>query len=599
MAVLSDNQVKELVKKPRNRKRIHEAIRTQERIKLHAEATEQAPTWSDAYNNWLQWVNNLLKLNKKKQSFKEAISSPLATVSFVSDINDNYKKVFQSTDLNIDIQASTASQKQEIEEMMDGFLMRWKGEGFKFFETEASGFNIVEKDDQGQAYCYFLPIERVYDVEITKSDDPKNPYKVEYIIFCEYSNDEITGYVVIDQEKRFRVKKKETKKSIEVSIDRKNMVFHSEIPVRQFYTSKINRDNYLTAQVPIVQELGNLDKLLFKIYSKDSNDLNVEHPITWVYEEKQDNESFANQQPENAFAIGSDGSSSTGVGPFSDTFNNKNTSVYYQYNQPVKQEEKFKGAGTMLKKPYPTENVQDVGDPAGFVFLEPKVLQQISDNITSLEDKIYFNTTGRQREADNNSAKNEKQIISSYEGMLDKLIEVKTNFELIMSWEATMMARMQFDNPNIKVNVDLGRGFLFKSVEALEQDYKMAKENGMPESYLKSIQEQIIETKFQNNPGKRREAKILLNLEPFPTMSIAEAADVITKAPSLLPDFELKAKFKNLIDRFEAENGPISTFGTEARFDQVVETIREQLNKYINNVRSENGEISEVREETE
>jgi hypothetical protein len=253
----------------------------------------------------------------------------------------------------------------------------------------------------------------------------------------------------------------------------------------------------------------------------------------------------------------------------------------------------------MLKKPYPTENVQDVGDPAGFVFLEPKVLQQISDNITSLEDKIYFNTTGRQREADNNSAKNEKQIVSSYEGMLDKLIEVKTNFELIMSWEATMMARMQFDNPNINVNVDLGRGFLFKSVEALEQDYKMAKENGMPESYLKSIQEQIIETKFQNNPGKRREAKILLNLEPFPTMSIAEAADVITKAPSLLPDFELKAKFKNLIDRFEAENGPIATFGTEARFDQVVETIREQLNKYINNVRSENGEISEVREETE
>jgi hypothetical protein len=84
MAVLSDNQVKELLKKPRNRKRIHEAIRTQERIKLHAEATEQAPTWSDAYNNWLQWVNNLLKLNKKKQSFKEAISSPLATVSFVS-----------------------------------------------------------------------------------------------------------------------------------------------------------------------------------------------------------------------------------------------------------------------------------------------------------------------------------------------------------------------------------------------------------------------------------------------------------------------------------------------------------------------------------
>jgi len=99
---------------------------------------------------------------------------------------------------------------------------------------------------------------------------------------------------------------------------------------------------------------------------------------------------------------------------------------------------------------------------------------------------------------------------------------------------------------------------------------------------LLMIYTQLIETKYKGNGTKIERQKMLLQLDPLPLYSTADAFNL--KDKGLIDDFDLtlKINFLNFIAKFEAENAPITSFGFNLEPYQRIEKIKQTLNHYTN-----------------
>ena len=112
--------------------------------------------------------------------------------------------------------------------------------------------------------------------------------------------------------------------------------------------------------------------------------------------------------------------------------------------------------------------------------------------------------------------------------------------------------------PNLStasVQIGVSQPQLSRTIMKLEQELKVAKEIGASEGFILSLIEEIIDTKYKNSPSEAKKQKILLALDPFPSMSIMEIAELIKAGVPIDPnDLTLKANFGNLVGELERLN---------------------------------------------
>ena len=115
---------------------------------------------------------------------------------------------------------------------------------------------------------------------------------------------------------------------------------------------------------------------------------------------------------------------------------------------------------------------------------------------------------------------------------------------------------MRYKNESVEVSINYGTRFFLKSVDELEEELKTAKEIGNSEGFILSLIEEVIDTKYKNSPTEAKKQKLILALDPFPSMSIMEIAELIKAGvPISQNDLVLKANFADLIGQLERKTG--------------------------------------------
>ena len=570
---LSLQQIKEVIQNPIQQKQIDEAKKLQSRLSFHLEETVNIPTQNDAFNEWLRWVNLTLNNDKKYDLFKRLLKSPLDTVDFSNSIFSQYKKVFKTANPKRIFNFNNLDNRGDFAEFLKKYEKFWETKGFEEFMTRICSFVVIDTPEKQEStlpepYFYFL---NIYSVLAADVDYKAN---VNWIIF--YVEEDLCVYV--DYEKYIFIKKNDKD---ELKKDREIVHNYGFTPVRQFWTTNLNESNRFTKKSPIAKELGKLDHLLFTETAKEDAQLYTKFPIIWEYEQKEDHHTGGWVEPSN-YVENSDGSSAyAGYGGYSgdaryDGYN------WQQNKKTVGNESVFRGPGTTLIKPLPDSENPDLGEPAGFVSNDISSLEFINTDVQNRQDNIWLNAVGSPRVAQLNQAMNEDQVHSQFEAQENILNEIKENFEMIEKWTLESLAKIRYGTDEVlNFIIDYGDKYFLKSLDTLEKELTSAKATGMPESFIIDIIQQMIETRYKNDPQELERNKLLLHLEPFPSRGIEEIIEINSKFALPSNTLNKKLEFNSLIKRFERENGALELYRPDATFMNRVDSINDILDGYI------------------
>ncbi len=109
----------------------------------------------------------------------------------------------------------------------------------------------------------------------------------------------------------------------------------------------------------------------------------------------------------------------------------------------------------------------------------------------------------------------------------------------------------------IDSTITYGKIYVLKSESQYDLEYKIAKEAGMPDTYLLSILRDKLRAKYQADDNERAKQLFLLEVMPYPTYTVVEMKNSSIGKPD---DVGVKAAFNDILEIFETDFAPIETF---------------------------------------
>jgi hypothetical protein len=144
---------------------------------------------------------------------------------------------------------------------------------------------------------------------------------------------------------------------------------------------------------------------------------------------------------------------------------------------------------------------------------------------------------------------------------------------------------------------NLGDQFFLATEEQLKDDIIRTKEAGMPSWEVFNIIEQLTATKYKNSPDQRNRAMVLMDLDPFPTMSIQELIEIEGGLDPL--DVIIKKNFDQFISRFERENASLVRFGQDIAYNVKIDNIIKAIKGYAKEKAGSLNDSGEVKDNAE
>ena len=94
------------------------------------------------------------------------------------------------------------------------------------------------------------------------------------------------------------------------------------------------------------------------------------------------------------------------------------------------------------------------------------------------------------------------------------------------------------------------------------------------------LEDLYFETEYKNNPEQVQRYNILKNLDPFRHLKNSDLDRLLSTGNINQIDYLMKMNFSSLILRFEREYGSILEYGINSDFRFRVDSIKEQLRAY-------------------
>lgn len=591
MAILSNQQAAEVIKKPTNTVELKKAVDKKYRNNLHTEAVVVKDAASiykaKSHLNFLSWVETLLGQKQNYERYRALYKPPVATNELTESIFQEFRKIFDSQDPFSKFVFNQPELEQDFAEyrnsINDKEFMEQKG--FSTFKSSIDSFLVVDMksvqmDENGlpivgddddpltEPYPYIVDIEKVVDVQATRNvvksmeDRQEYSFAIEYFVFHETAN----KIIVIDDIRYMTFVKNENDS---------DFIFESEFihdlgfcPVKSFYNTPLNEKADILKLNPIDKSLSELDWLLFWKLARKYLELYAPFPIIVKFKERCN---YIDQE-HNARC-------KQGIIEYKDL----STGDRKMKVCPSCSEKIAPGPGnvTEVDVPQDKDDVNLIANSVNIVGPDEVSLNYVKAREEELEQSIFYKSVGRGQDMQNNQAQNELQVKSQYESRHTVLMGIKTNFEIVHFFMLDTMARLRYGDAYQGGVLSYGTEFFIKDVHVQEEEYENAKKNGLPMHELKQRRSMIYQTKYKNNPDKLMRIEILSQLEPYPDLTIAEMTTVNQLAPLRTEDVLLKINFNNLIDRFEREQSSILQFGSALDMDRRIQLIREELQSYI------------------
>jgi hypothetical protein len=570
---LNLEQIKEILKTPKNKANILKAVNHEKRLNFHIETSMERLDASFACTQFLDYVKELLPRDKYGL-FLALFRFPIYTNELLEQIFLSLKKVFQGRDLFADYQFNDETTKNDYLAYRDdelGGSKKWNEKANNAMKHAINSVIIVDLPEQtletevglNEPYYYFKKVGSLLDYD---TDENGN---FNYCLFVK--NERLYVY---DNE-AYQLFKLNDQGEIEIQISEN---FHGLgiCPVSWFWEESLTNSNPNVKKSPVSNQLPKLDDLLFDTVSKRHLDLYAAYPIHWMYESDCDYKS----------PMGSEGSGeyASCEGGFI-----KNHLDQYMIDQtgsisrcPVCSDKRFAGAGSIIDVPYPDKDTPTVKEPAGVIAIERSSLDYNTAKIETAELKIYSNVVGTSSKTSEDQAFNVLQIAASYESKNTVLRGLKTNLEKSQEWTESTICKLRYGDAFKSLSFNYGTKFYLMNIEELLALYTSAKTTGASDAYLDTIMTQIIETQHSNNPIEKKRALISMELEPYRHMTKTEVFNLYKASPELIDLEELKVKlnFSDFIAKFERENIPLTDFGNKVSYREKINQIKTTLKNY-------------------
>lgn len=559
---LSIEQIQKEIRENRKGQILSKAKAHQNRIKFHAE-TRVSPYFSQPLTDFLSNVASLIP-DDKFRIFKTLFRFPIKTNEVTSIAFDKLFRVYDGRDPKYNYQFRNTQQRDDWEWYRQEVLHEpeiWRSVGWEHLKTEINSVLVVDlpleqKGNLPEPYFYWL---RIKDV-LTFEADPVTA-EMHWIIFFQ-GPDKVA---VIDDES-YRIFPYD-----KGNIANDPILTHPHglgyCPARFFWDKPISLDEPDIKQSPITKQLESLDWYLFFHISKKHLDTYAGYPIYSGYAMDCD---FHNDE----------------TGDYCDGGFLKDKHDHWRYDAnglvrcPLCSSKRISGAGSFVEVPIPGDGQPDLHDPVKITTVDRHSLQYNVDEENRLKNDIIDGTVGVDSPVLTSQAVNEKQVSASYDSKTTILKGIKESLERAMMWVDKTACLLRYGNDFISLSISLGTDFYLMSPADLRNLYNNAKNSGASEAELDSLQRQIIETEYRDNPLELQRMLILNELEPYRHIGRQEALTLYEKNIMPEEDLRIKTNFPDYIRRFERENTNVIEFGSAISFDQKIARIREELNRY-------------------
>jgi hypothetical protein len=323
-------------------------------------------------------------------------------------------------------------------------------------------------------------------------------------------------------------------------------------PARMFWSEFLKSDNVINHKAPLTNVLSELDWLLVHKIFKKYMDIANSWPILVTYRSGDNFEDFKREE-------------------------NKGRSEAGQKTKG----NKLIGPGSQITVPVPMEGQPDLmTNPLAWITPDIESLQFHVTEDERLTDCIYHTSVGIDGEQSNNQAKNEKQVLASFENQSTILSRIANNFEKIQSFADKVIIFLRYGE-DVTVSVDYGSRFFLKTAGDLTEEKESVKGD---EIITDAINAEMIETKFRNDSGGKIRAQVINDLDPLPGKTIDEVVKI--KEAGIIDDkvFKLKTFLIPFVRRFEVEQLPIAQFFMGQDYEARIRDIKKQFDKYASEI---------------
>ena len=559
---LSFEEIQREIKENRKGQVISKAKAHQNRIKFHAE-TRVSTFFSQPLHDFLSNVASLIP-DDKFRIFRILFRFPLKTNEVTSIAFDKLFRVYDGRDPKYNYQFRNTQQRDDWEWYRQEVLHEpeiWRSVGWEHLKTEINSVLVVDlplkqEGDLPEPYFYWL---RIKDV-ITFEADPVTG-QMHWIIFFQ-GDDRVA---VIDDVSYRIFKYERGNVSGDPLIENPHGLGYC--PARFFWDKPISLDEPDIKQSPLTKQLESLDWYLFFHISKRHLDTYAGYPIYSGYAMDCD---FHNDE----------------TGDYCDGGFLKDKHDHWKYDAnglvrcPLCSSKRISGAGSFVEVPIPGEGQPDLHDPVKITTVDRHSLKYNVDEEERLKNAIIDGVVGVDSPVLTAQAVNEKQVSASYDSKTTVLKGLKESLERAMVWVDKTACLLRYGNDFISASISLGTDFYLMSPADLRNLYNTAKNSGASESELDSLQRQIIETEYRDNPLELQRMLILNELEPYRHIGRQEALTLYEKNIMPEEDLRIKMNFPDYVRRFERENTNVIEFGSAIPFTDKISRIREELNRY-------------------
>lgn len=562
------NQIKQILQKPSKRQVIQKAVNMQRRLRFHTETNIAVSDINQPTTIFLQWVKTLLPKDKFN-IFLQLFKFPLPTPAVVEDVYRELERVFYSRNSSSSYQFTDSELAEDWANYKKNSLNEpevWKTIGWKRMQVSPNSILVVDlpqiqKSSRPEPYFYWLEIDAVIDYQLSKFDD--NAF--EWLIFNQPNHQ-----IAVFDDTYIRVYQLNEKNEIQSLVSEASHDL-GYCPARFFWSTQLNEKNKDLKKNPITKELSNLDWYLFFALSKQHLDLYAPYPIYSAYEADCN---FENNE----------------TGDYCDGGFLRNAKGEYKILNdgtvercPCCSEKRIAGPGSFLEVPVPnqSEGVADMRNPVQITTIDKDSLDYNVSECARLKNEIVISVVGSGGTVSEKEAINETQVTANFESKTSVLNALKTNFELAQKFIEDTICKLRYGDAFISSSISWGTEFYVFTVTELYSKYKQAKENGVSNSELDAISQQILEVEYRNNPLVLQRMLILKQLEPYPHKTLDEVIKLFEKG--LLDEklVKLKINFNTLVDRFERENINIIEFASKKPLRDKINIITNKLLEYV------------------
>lgn len=565
------NQIKQILQKPTKRQTIQKAVNMQRRLRFHTETNIAVSDINQPTTIFLDWVKHLLPKDKFN-IFLQLFKFPLPTPAVVEDVYRELERVFYSRNSSSSYQFTDSELAEDWSQYKKNNLNEpevWKTTGWKRMQVSPNSILVVDLPQvqtslRPEPYFYWLEIDAVIDYQTFRLDENQ----FEWLIFKQPEH-----RIAVFDDTSIRVYQLNEKNEIQSLISEAKHDL-GYCPARFFWSAQLNEKNKGLKKNPITKELSNLDWYLFFSISKQHLDLYAPYPIYSAYEADCN---FENNE----------------TGDYCDGGFLRNAKGEYKILNdgtlekcPCCSEKRIAGPGSFLEVPIPnqSEGVADMRNPVQITTIDKDSLDYNVNECVRLKNEIVISVVGSGGTVSEKEAINETQVTANFESKTSVLNALKTNFELAQKFVEDTVCKLRYGGAFISSSVNWGTEFYVFTVTELYSKYKQAKENGVSNSELDAISQQILEVEYRNNPLVLQRMLILKQLEPYPHKTLDEVLKLYEK--ELLNEnlVKLKINFSTLVEKFERENINIIEFASNKPMREKIDIINKKLLEYVTEI---------------